>query len=177
MFICTLTAVSATPCRCVAEQQRTLALGVQSVMWRLFGSIPGPIIFGAVFDSTCIFWQRECGRRGNCWVYENSELSERALAIGIIGVFLNFFFSFLCWLVYPRQNEGTTASTDKQKGNENEVSLSELEGDIASNRQTSKAILVPSTEDNDISSLPGDRGGGSPSGKVTENSDGLVGAW
>ncbi len=74
--------------RCVAEQQRALALGLQCVVWRTFGSILGPILFGGLFDSACIYWQDECGRRGNCWVYENMDLSERALSVGLIGVFL-----------------------------------------------------------------------------------------
>lgn len=61
------------PHRCVAEQQRTLALdlGVQSLVFRALGSIPGPIVFGVIFDSTCLFRRFDCGRRGNCWVYDN----------------------------------------------------------------------------------------------------------
>lgn len=110
--------------RCVAEEQRTLALGVQSLIFRALGSIPGPIVFGVIFDSTCLFWQFDCDRRGNCWVYDNLQLSNRALALALSGVILNFIFSFLSWLVYPKtkkekksvsenpddQNKGETAS-------------------------------------------------------------------
>jgi hypothetical protein len=108
----------------VAEEQRTLALGVQSLVFRALGSIPGPIVFGVIFDSTCLFWQFDCDRRGNCWVYDNVQLRDRALALGLSGVILNFIFSFLSWLAYPKtekeiksvvespedQNKGETAS-------------------------------------------------------------------
>lgn len=93
------------PYRCVADEQRTLALGVQSVVFRAFGSIPGPIVFGVIFDSACIFWQYNCGRQGNCWVYDNTALSERAVLLAIMGVTLNFIFSFLSWIFYPKQTQ------------------------------------------------------------------------
>ena len=88
--------------RCVADEQRTLALGLQSLLFRAVGSIPGPIVFGAIFDSTCLFWQFDCDRRGNCWVYNNVTLGNRAVALALSGVVLNLIFSFLTWLVYPK---------------------------------------------------------------------------
>lgn len=88
--------------RCVADEQRTLALGAQSVAFRAFGSIPGPIVFGALFDSACIYWQYECSRRGNCWVYDNAHLSQRAVILTVLGIAANFVFSFLSWVFYPK---------------------------------------------------------------------------
>lgn len=89
-------------CRCVADEQRTLALGAQSVAFRAFGSIPGPIVFGAIFDSACIYWQYECSRRGNCWVYDNTLLSQRAVILAMLGIAANLIFSFLSWIFYPK---------------------------------------------------------------------------
>ena len=145
-------------CRCVAEQQRTLALGLQSVVWRTFGSIPGPVIFGVMFDSACIFWQEECGRRGNCWVYENKHVSERAVSIAIVGIFMNFVFSFLCWIVYPRKNamvEQSNKNSEKVVDSSESASL-ELDeiGVKACNsggmkNQTSATTLLTSMEMNE----------------------------
>lgn len=106
----------------MAEEQRTLALGVQSLVFRALGSIPGPIVFGVIFDSTCLFWQFDCDRRGNCWVYDNLQLSNRALALALSGVILNFIFSFLSWLVYPKtkkeKKKSTSETIDDQKNGE-----------------------------------------------------------
>lgn len=90
--------------RCVADEQRTLALGVQSAAFRLVGAIPGPPIFGAIFDTACIYWQYECSQRGNCWVYNNIHLSQRAVSLAVLGIGTNFLFSLLSWLFYPKQN-------------------------------------------------------------------------
>ncbi len=96
----------------MADEQRTLALGVQSLVFRAFGSIPGPIVFGVIFDSACIFWQYDCSRQGSCWVYDNSSLSERAVLLAVMGVTLNFIFSFLSWIVYPKQTQSEKEAKD-----------------------------------------------------------------
>ena len=45
--------------RCIPESQRTFGLGIEFAIIRLFGSIPAPIIFGLVIDSTCQIWQED----------------------------------------------------------------------------------------------------------------------
>ena len=107
----------------MADEQRTLALGLQSLVFRALGSIPGPIVFGVIFDSTCLFWQFDCDRRGNCWVYNNVDLSYRALALALSGVVLNFVFSFLTWLVYPKSRADTSEKPDEQKKGEDSASV------------------------------------------------------
>ena len=102
--------------RCVADEQRSLALGLQSLVFRAFGSIPGPIVFGVIFDSACIYWKYECSRRGNCWVYNNSHLSERALSMALSGTVLNFVFSFLTWVAYPRPDTSWLCFKKKEGG-------------------------------------------------------------
>lgn len=47
------------------------------MFFRILGTIPGPIVVGALFDASCEFWQEQCGERGNCWVYHNEDLSLR----------------------------------------------------------------------------------------------------
>ena len=98
----------------MADEQRALALGVQSVLFRAFGSIPGPILFGVVFDSVCVYWQYECGRRGNCWVYDNTNLSLRALAIALVGLAVNVVLSFLAWVLYPSNVSSPSSGGENQ---------------------------------------------------------------
>lgn len=57
--------------RVVAFSQRTFAVGLQSLMLKLLGSIPGPIIFGALIDQTCLIWEYDCEGAGTCWMYDN----------------------------------------------------------------------------------------------------------
>ena len=114
------------PCRCVAEDQRTLALGLQSSLVRLIGFVPGPLIFGAVFDSACLFWQRDCGHRGNCWVYDNTALGVRIVVLGIGSIMCYLLFITLCWLVYPR-NEQPEKNEENSVKNKQTVSVETIE--------------------------------------------------
>lgn len=109
------------------------------MFFRVFGSIPGPIAFGAVIDSGCVYWQYECNRRGNCWVYNNSILGIRAFSIAISGLILNLVFSVLCWIFYPplscRSNGHAVTEDDEFKkprtssDSNFEVTLEDFNGD------------------------------------------------
>jgi hypothetical protein len=59
-------------------------------------------VFGVIIDSACLFWQFDCDRRGNCWVYNNIALGNRAMALALCGVAFNFSFSLLTWVAYPK---------------------------------------------------------------------------
>ena len=47
-------------------------MGIQFVIFRLFGYIPSPIIFGSVIDSTCLVWKSTCEGAvgGRCLLYD-----------------------------------------------------------------------------------------------------------
>ena len=58
--------------RSVAEEEKAFALGIQFVIFRLFGYIPSPILFGNVIDSTCLLWKSTCAGEagGRCLLYD-----------------------------------------------------------------------------------------------------------
>lgn len=56
--------------RCVDPQDKAMALGLISFAIGLFGNVPCPIIYGAVVDSACLFWEDNCGEPGACRVYD-----------------------------------------------------------------------------------------------------------
>ena len=55
-----------------AEEEKAFALGIQFVIFRLFGYIPSPILFGHVIDSTCLLWKSTCDGEagGRCLMYD-----------------------------------------------------------------------------------------------------------
>uniref|UniRef100_A0A182MX12 Kazal-like domain-containing protein n=1 Tax=Anopheles culicifacies TaxID=139723 RepID=A0A182MX12_9DIPT len=57
--------------RSVSEEERSFALGMQFVIFRLFGYIPAPIVFGNLIDSSCLLWKSTCGEKGGrCLIYD-----------------------------------------------------------------------------------------------------------
>ena len=99
------------PFRCVADEQRTFALGIQSTIFRIFGNVPGPIVFGVVFDAACKFrnYEFSCEStttvQGACWEHDRGLLSDAILAMVVVAFGLNFIFSFLAWLAYPKSKK------------------------------------------------------------------------
>ncbi|XP_069892897.1 solute carrier organic anion transporter family member 4A1-like [Dipodomys merriami] len=97
-FLSSIPALTAT-LRCVCDRQRSFALGIQWVVVRTLGSIPGPIAFGWVIDKACLLWQDQCGHQGSCFVYQNAAMSRYMLTAGLSYKVLGFlFFTTACFL-------------------------------------------------------------------------------
>nr|KAF6423831.1 solute carrier organic anion transporter family member 4A1 [Rousettus aegyptiacus] len=97
-FLSSIPALTAT-LRCVREQQRSFALGIQWIVVRILGGIPGPIAFGWVIDKACLLWQELCGQRGFCFVYQNAAMSRYLLSAGLAYKALGcLFFAAACLL-------------------------------------------------------------------------------
>lgn len=86
--------------RNVPVDQQPYALGLQSDIIKLLGTIPGPIVMGALIDNTCILWDKGCGEKGFCLEYDHGKLA--LVILGMIMVckvittttfFLSWFFS------------------------------------------------------------------------------------
>ncbi|XP_053423415.1 solute carrier organic anion transporter family member 4C1 [Nycticebus coucang] len=101
--------------RCVNHRQRSLALGIQFMLLRLFGTIPGPIIFGLTIDSTCILWDvNECGIKGACWIYDNIKMAHMLVAICVICKIITIFFNGFAIFLYKPPPPGTDVSFESQ---------------------------------------------------------------
>ncbi|CAG9135206.1 unnamed protein product [Plutella xylostella] len=92
--------------RSVSEEERSFALGMQFVIFRLFGYIPAPIVFGNLIDSTCILWKQTCSgaKGGRCLLYDIEQFRYRyvGLCCGIKIVALGIFMVDW-WLVRRRR--------------------------------------------------------------------------
>ncbi|XP_046945728.1 solute carrier organic anion transporter family member 6A1 [Lynx rufus] len=94
--------------RIVSDNQRSLALGLAFVFLRIFGTIPGPIVFKMTADISCIFRETEyCGKKGNCWIYNKMKMAYLLVGICCICKVVTIFFTAiaLCLCKYlPKDN-------------------------------------------------------------------------
>ncbi|GAB0098810.1 solute carrier organic anion transporter family member 5A1 [Sergentomyia squamirostris] len=91
--------------RSVSNEERSFALGMQFVIFRLFGYIPAPIVFGSLIDSTCLLWKSTCGESGGrCLIYDIEKFRYKyvGLCTGIKLVALAIFI-LDWWLVKRRK--------------------------------------------------------------------------
>ncbi|XP_063078213.1 solute carrier organic anion transporter family member 2A1-like [Engraulis encrasicolus] len=79
--------------RCVSQEQKVFAIGVQFLLLRMLAWLPGPTLFGVVMDSACVWWKRMCGSQlGSCGYYDNELLRSRyfgvQMGLKILGIIL-----------------------------------------------------------------------------------------
>jgi len=88
--------------RSVPPAQRSYAVGIQMDLVRILGSIPGPIVFGALLDQTCMLWNTKCGRRGHCLEYDHDELAQVVVGVFVTCKLITMICFFLSWFVCRR---------------------------------------------------------------------------
>ncbi|GIY54227.1 solute carrier organic anion transporter family member 4A1 [Caerostris extrusa] len=76
--------------RCVEPKDKAMALGLIAFAIGLFGNVPCPIIYGAVVDSACLFWEDNCGEQGACRLYDPSKF--RGVFHGVTAVIMSLAF-------------------------------------------------------------------------------------
>ncbi|XP_064420624.1 solute carrier organic anion transporter family member 4A1 [Latimeria chalumnae] len=124
-FLCSIPALTAT-LRCVPDSQRSFGLGIQWIVVRTLGGIPGPIAFGSVIDISCLLWQDQCGDQGSCYLYQNSAMSWYTLIAGLVYKALGLMFFFSAWLLYkppPPSPTSSSENVDKEDSNPPEKDL------------------------------------------------------
>ncbi|XP_054267383.1 solute carrier organic anion transporter family member 4A1-like [Macrosteles quadrilineatus] len=82
-FTAAMPALTAT-LRCVKSDQRSLALGIQWMLVRMLGMIPGPLLFGIIIDGTCLYWHAgACSEgEGSCILYDHYLISRSMVLMG-----------------------------------------------------------------------------------------------
>nr|CAB3266356.1 solute carrier organic anion transporter family member 4A1-like [Phallusia mammillata] len=96
--------------RIVPFSQRSLAVGVQWIVARALGSVPGPILYGFVLDKACYIWGTSCGEQGSCNVYNNEHISRNLLILSLVIKVCTMCFFALSYITYkprPPTPEGT----------------------------------------------------------------------
>ncbi|XP_018602571.1 solute carrier organic anion transporter family, member 1D1 [Scleropages formosus] len=106
--------------RSIQPDLKSLALGMQILIIRTLGGIPGPIYFGALIDRTCLKWgSKKCGGRGACRLYDSD-----AFRVTFLGLLYGLYsLSYLLWgFLYSRLSR-----RQKELALQNQVKASELE--------------------------------------------------
>jgi len=115
-FLANMPALTAT-LRCVDPSGRSLALGIQWLLIRLLGTIPGPVALGKLFDLACDKWQESCdGTNQHCIIYDTDRISGNIVTLTGICKALSIGF-FLGGIRLYKHPEAEKDPPDKKKRN------------------------------------------------------------
>ncbi|PIO36421.1 hypothetical protein AB205_0118180, partial [Aquarana catesbeiana] len=118
-FLCSIPALTAT-LRCVPDSQRSFALGIQWILVRTLGGIPGPIAFGSMIDISCLLWQNQSGEKGSCYMYQNSAMSSYMLIAGLVYKVIGLLFFLLAIFLYKPPPVSPVITVDKASNEHSE---------------------------------------------------------
>lgn len=88
--------------RSTSPDQKSMLVSVGSFWHSLFVSIPYPIIYGKIFDFCCLVWSVECGKRGNCWLYDTEKLRIIYHTVSIALIAMGSVFDLIMIYLSPR---------------------------------------------------------------------------
>ncbi|XP_034033508.1 solute carrier organic anion transporter family member 2B1 isoform X2 [Thalassophryne amazonica] len=84
--------------RTVLTEDKSFAVGVQYMLFRVLAFMPGPVLYGSVIDTTCVLWGKKCGRQTSCLYYNLDQFRHRFLglqAMFVCGAMICFLLSVL----------------------------------------------------------------------------------
>ncbi|XP_039249926.2 solute carrier organic anion transporter family member 2A1-like [Styela clava] len=139
--------------RVVDIMDKAYAIGLTFLAFRVLAWLPGPMLYGSIIDSTCIYWGRNhCGERGNCKVYNNSLYRFRYYGIMIIFQTITVLSCFALFFVTKRE---TMKSQDsKRSGVINQKSnIKNQNEDKGYMEKELKKLVSPDTDGGEISKL------------------------
>ncbi|XP_072333551.1 solute carrier organic anion transporter family member 2B1-like isoform X2 [Scyliorhinus torazame] len=145
MFFLTLTAFVATLCqtpsfmlvlRSVKPEDKSFAIGIQFMLFRVLAWLPGPILYGSMIDTTCIRWEKKCNKKAACRYYNLDLFRVRYIGLQMLfecGAFLFFLVAYYVLvkdLLRKEQRGGVKAKTsiDPEVGGERKILMEKENG-------------------------------------------------
>eukprot|EP00064_Thunnus_orientalis_P017983 superscaffoldBa00003985_g18069 len=122
--------------RTVSAEDKSFAVGVQYMLFRVLAFMPGPVLYGSVIDSTCILWGRKCGRQTSCLYYNLDRFRQRQVTprrvVFICGGLLCFLLTVM---VLRKRTEHEDQRDAGSKGGYELVDGQKTQGENASSKE------------------------------------------
>ncbi|XP_023254841.1 solute carrier organic anion transporter family member 2B1 [Seriola lalandi dorsalis] len=101
--------------RTVPAEDKSFAVGVQYMLFRVLAFMPGPVLYGSVIDTTCILWGKKCGKQTSCLYYNLDRFRQRFLGLQVVFV-CGGLLCFLLTVVVLRRRAGRQEPEPVGKG-------------------------------------------------------------
>ncbi|AWO99640.1 putative solute carrier organic anion transporter family member 2B1 [Scophthalmus maximus] len=102
--------------RTVPAEDKSFAVGVQYMLFRVLAFMPGPVLYGSVIDTTCILWGKKCGKQTSCLYYNLDHFRQRFLGVQVFFVCGGLLCFLLTIVVLRRASRRQEAQPDGRAG-------------------------------------------------------------
>ncbi|KRY88564.1 Solute carrier organic anion transporter family member 1A6, partial [Trichinella pseudospiralis] len=99
--------------RSVPVQHRSVALGFSACIISLISTMPAPTVYGHIFDSACLIWNKSCEDKGNCTAYNPDQL--RFWFFGLSGALKTATLFSDLWVWYWAKDLQLTKDTNPEQ--------------------------------------------------------------
>ncbi|XP_069396076.1 solute carrier organic anion transporter family member 2B1 isoform X2 [Paralichthys olivaceus] len=104
--------------RTVSTEDKSFAVGVQYMLFRVLAFMPGPVLYGSVIDTTCILWGRKCDKQTSCLYYNLDQFRQRFLGLQVVFVCGGLLCFLLTIVVLRQTHRPQEPEVDKKRGYE-----------------------------------------------------------
>ncbi|XP_066502050.1 solute carrier organic anion transporter family member 2B1 [Hoplias malabaricus] len=144
---CFLASLSQTPSfmmilRTVTPTDKSFALGIQFMLFRVLAFLPAPVLYGSAIDSTCIQWGRKCNKNTSCNYYDLDLLRQRFLGLQIFFIFGGLMFFLLSYVVLKRAVSAQQQQKTEEMNNSGKKDKEQIKLLMQSNEQCQKLNKV-----------------------------------
>lgn len=122
-------------CRTVSAEDKSFAVGVQYMLFRVLAFMPGPVLYGSVIDSTCILWGRKCGRQTSCLYYNLDRFRQRFLGLQVVFICGGLLCFLLTVMVLRKRTEHEDQRDAGSKGGYELVDGQKTQGENAKEKE------------------------------------------
>ncbi|CAM4670465.1 hypothetical protein PO909_008352 [Leuciscus waleckii] len=116
--------------RTVTPEDKSFALGIQFMLFRVLAFLPAPVLYGRAIDTACIKWGTKCNKTTSCQYYNLDLFRHRFLGLQIFFIFGGFVCFLLSFIVLRR-----IKSTQKQNEKMNNQVKSESSQEMKDAKQ------------------------------------------
>lgn len=107
--------------RTVTPEDKSFAVGIQFMLFRVLAFLPSPVLYGRAIDSACIMWGKKCNRTTSCHYYDLDLFRQRFLGLQIFFIFGGFVCFLLSFLVLRRTDSSQQQQQQQQQHHEMNV--------------------------------------------------------
>ncbi|XP_021017649.1 solute carrier organic anion transporter family member 6A1 [Mus caroli] len=102
--------------RTLPHNLHSLGIAVTYTTLRLFGSIPGPLLFQLTTRHSCIYWDiNKCGLKGRCWIYNKLKMMSILMGFCIFCKLATTLFTLLAFCKYNVSRVGSKNAKKRKR--------------------------------------------------------------